>query len=286
MTEPARQTDASRPRWTEAQMPRVRQEDDKLWMIYPPAKPRPHFLNQTALTVLESCDGTRDVDELVEVVRSKFAKVPADRVQTDVLRCLHLFRTLGLIQWDPPVEGPATIDGVRVADEGDFGKIAEFIKKRMGPDAEPGSFDLNYLSITGDIERVYQDIAIRTRQFHFVELFFLSESDGRVRGVAGLRPTSSVGQTMMLSVLLVDEGPDGADVARGLIRGMIEHASRLGVVRVKMSVVEEVIGPAQRGLLEGLGFSYEARLLDEVGDGKHVELWSRRTGDEARQQQA
>jgi N-acetylglutamate synthase-like GNAT family acetyltransferase len=264
----------------------VRQEDENLWMIYPPAKPRPHFLNRTALTVLESCDGSRDPDELVRVVQSKFSKVPADRVKTDVLRCLHLFRTLGLIHWEPPTAEPTSIDGVRVADEGDFAPIAEFIKNRMGPDAKPGSFNLNYLSIAGDIERVYQDIAIRTRQFHFVELFFLSETDGQVRGVAGLRPTSSVGQTMMLSVLVVDDGPDGADVARGLFRGMIDHAGRLGIVRVKMSLIEDVIGPEQRGLLEGLGFSYEARLLDEVGDGKHVELWSRRTGHEAQPQQA
>jgi hypothetical protein len=276
----ADQASASRPRWSEGVMPRVRQEDDNLWMIYPPLKPRPHFLNRTALTVLEACDGSRTLDQLVEALRERFANVPDDRVETDVKRCLHLFRTLGIVAWEPDSVPVAGLDGVRIAGEPDFRCVAEFIHARMRPDAPQGPFRLNYLSTVGDLERVYQDIAIRTRQFHFVELFFLLASADQVRAVAALRPSSSLGQTMLFSVLLVDDGDDGVDVARCLIRRTVELAGRLGVVRVKMTLREDTLQSAQRELLEQLDFSYEARLLDELGDGQHVELWSRRATTE------
>jgi N-acetylglutamate synthase-like GNAT family acetyltransferase len=257
-------------------MPRVRQEDDNLWMVYPALKPRPHFLNRTALAVLESCNGTHTVENLVDELRSKFDDAPVERLETDVKRCLHLFRTLGLVDWEPRAAPVETADGVRVADERDFGRIAEFIRERTAPEAKQGPFRLNYLSIEGAVDRVYQDIAIRTRQFHFVEIFFVLEHEGKLRAVSALRPSSSVGQTMLFSVLLVDGGDDGVDIARRMIRSTVELAANLSVVRVKMTLREEVLQDPQRALLEEIGFSFEARLLDELGDGEHVELWSRR----------
>lgn len=264
------------PRWVEGQMPVVRQEDEGLFLLYPPSKPRPHFLNRTAMAVLECCDGEHSLDDLARVLAARFADAPRDTLARDVQRCLHLFQTLGLVDWpERAPENPA--DGVRPADEGDFGPISEFITRRAIEPPAPGGFDFTYVAADGDLGQIYRDIALRTRQFHFLEIFFVLRQHGRVQAVAAVRPSSSLGQVMLFTVLLAERGPDEEELDRQLIRGVTEHLAKLGMVRIRFSLRAETTSDAQRRFLEAAGFAFEARLLDEYGAGKHVDLWSRST---------
>ena len=69
---------------------------DEGYIIYQPDQDRVHYLNPTAVFILELCDGSRPLGEIVELVKEAYglAESPADMVAEAVAK----MRDEGLLQ--------------------------------------------------------------------------------------------------------------------------------------------------------------------------------------------
>lgn len=73
-------------------------------MVYDPRRDRLHFLNGTALFILECLDGTTGIQELPALVAAAF-RLSAPPVG-EVTACLERFAAEGLIDPDPAPGNP------------------------------------------------------------------------------------------------------------------------------------------------------------------------------------
>lgn len=66
------------------------------YVIYQAEKDRIHYLNQSAVLVMESCTGANSVDEIVEIVRQAFEL--AESPEQEIKDCLDSLLKEGLIR--------------------------------------------------------------------------------------------------------------------------------------------------------------------------------------------
>lgn len=66
------------------------------FVVYHPDRDRVHFFNHTAAVVLELCDGTRNDEQIVEVIRRAW-DLP-DPPDAEVADCLAQLRQEGLVR--------------------------------------------------------------------------------------------------------------------------------------------------------------------------------------------
>ena len=66
------------------------------YMIYEPAKDRVHYLNHTAVVVLELCDGRTSANRIAEMLRRAYGLSKAPR--KDVDRTLSQLKSEGLVR--------------------------------------------------------------------------------------------------------------------------------------------------------------------------------------------
>jgi hypothetical protein len=65
------------------------------YVVYQADRDRVHYLNHTAVLVLEGCTGSNRVEEIVELVRQAFH--PPGDPEADVKTCLENLKQQGLV---------------------------------------------------------------------------------------------------------------------------------------------------------------------------------------------
>lgn len=73
-------------------------------LVLDPDSESMYQLNRTAGAVIELCDGTRTVDQIVEILHDRFRAPDPERLQRDVADTLEQMQDLGLLE---------TVDGER-----------------------------------------------------------------------------------------------------------------------------------------------------------------------------
>ena len=68
---------------------------DDGYVVYHAARERVHYLNHTAVLVLELCTGENDAGEIVRILQQAY-ELPAPPAQ-EVEECIDLLRTEGLV---------------------------------------------------------------------------------------------------------------------------------------------------------------------------------------------
>ena len=86
---------AGNPRQVEAL--EINQVEDG-FIIYQPEKDRVHFLNHTAVLVLELCDRNHSPEEIVQVVAGAYSL--AEAPQSHVMEILGQFESEGLVAFE------------------------------------------------------------------------------------------------------------------------------------------------------------------------------------------
>lgn len=272
------------PFWREAKMPFYREEEDGLWMVMPAKHPRPHFLNTTAAFVLQRCDGKHDIFSLVFELSREYPSVPFSRLEMDTINCLYFLETLGFIHWDDEAflrdhNVGEMQKGIRftVASERDFGRISAFVNRYFEELKEKGN--QNHLRLVTPTENAggnYQDIAVRTRQFRLMESFFCLEREGELVGVSSIR-IAAMGFHLGSFVLIAPGWSDTREeIMRELIQKTLFFLQNQGIFRIRLPLIPSTVDERIRNFLQGLGFSEEAILRDELGKGQDLALWSRR----------
>lgn len=271
------------PVWFKDEMPLLREEEGGIWMVFPPKKPRPHFLNETAVFVLKRCNGKTDVQGIVFQLATEYPNVPFSRVEVDTINCLYFLKTLGLIRWDGQkyvkdnMVSSNMHQGIhfKMAGEGDFGRLAIFLQqyfKDISEGKAKGSF---HLMTPADIQRGnYDDIAIRTRQFHLVENFFCLDKAHELQGVSSLGMASGSQGVVSFVALAVRDFDQSEKTYKDLINKTLFYLKHHKVFRVKIPLIPSSIDDQVEEFLKELGFSHEATLLDELGKGQDLALWS------------
>jgi hypothetical protein len=271
------------PVWSNDKLPLLREEEDGLWMVYPPKNPRPHFLNETAVFLLDRCDGQNDVLALVLQLSRQYPNVPVVRIETDTINCLYFLRTLGLIRWngekylqDNTVANDMTeAIHFRMAGESDFGRVSVFLQQYFHDLSEDKNRDSFHLMTPADIRRgAYEDISIRTRQFHLVENFFCLDKADKLQGVCSINMAATSPVLASFVVLAVREYVNSKEIYRDLISKTIFYLKHHKVYRVKIPLIPSSVDEEVRRFLAELGFEYEATLLDELGQDQNLDLWS------------
>lgn len=269
------------PIWTSGTRPFTRSEDNGSWMVYPPRNPKPHFLNETAAFILERCDGTHGIDELVGALMDQFEGAPRSTLEADVVRCLSFLKTLGLIHWSRAEEETLARrpePRFHTAGENDFTRISAFLAEQKGLlHAVPGLNGLHL--VTGPPSRKWHDDAtLRVRQTNNLELYFVLEHDRRMVGAAGVHLTSLNAGNLGFSLLVARAGGDHLALTSELMQSVFEFCSARKVMRLKFPILPQFQNDEVRGFLRERGYNKELSLLDELGRDQDIELWSRVAG--------
>jgi len=272
------------PVWYNGRQPFLRKEEDDLWMVFPPKNPRPHFLNETAVFVLERCNGDNNVPFIIQQLSTEYPDVQIARLESDTINCMSFLKTLGLICWDDEtymrdeVSVIKNIDEsprLKMAGERDFGRIAEFVQQYYKEMSEGNLHKAFHLLTPADVRRSnYDDITIRTRQFHMVESFYCLEKTQELQGVCSMRMASSAQDIVSFVLLAVRDAAHSKQIYKALLNKTLFNLRQHRVYRVKMPLIPASVNDEVEEFLKELGFDFEATLLDELGQGQDLALWS------------
>jgi hypothetical protein len=264
-------------------MPFYRQEEDELWMVFPPKQPRPHFLNETAFFILQRCSGEHDVSEIILQLSEAYSEIPVVRLQADAVKCLSFLKTLGLIHWDlqqyirENIVNENVNEGTRFrpAGESDFGRISESLQQYFQIIQNVNKKDPQHLmtpvELTGGN---YDDIQIRTRQFRMIENFFCLEEAGELKGISSVRMVSGGYKIASFVLIAVFDSDSLQAIYKDLIQETVNFLKKNGAHRVRLPLIPRSVNQEVKSFLKKLGFTHEATLLDELGLGQNLEIWS------------
>ncbi len=230
-----------------------------------------HFLNRTAVQIYELCNGDNSAEDILNVLRSRFPDVDRLTLEQDMKECLYTLRTLELIAWDDGEQTASKGMTAKVAEERDFKRIASFIASHLESNGS-SSATLAYMPVHH--KAYYLPIAIRMRQFHNREIFFLVEQDGEVCAVASIAAMGPPLKSSQISTFLASEA-GGVDAPRLLLDSIFAMMKRIGLIKLKCGVFPSSNGDEFLSFLLGGGFQQEARLAHEMGRDEDIIIYSR-----------
>lgn len=269
-----------RPVWVGGRLSMTRPELQERWSVYPPAHPKPHFLNETAAFILKRCDGEHDLDRIASALIEEYDGVNPELASRDTVSCLSFLLTLGLIEWTgpgSPSRDAASHNGVHMAEERDFPRIRKFMNAFLGEraalierDPAPDFFLMTLVCS----ENAHQEILLRTRHFNNVEIFFCLEEDGKLAGVASLQPSTRTGTSASIGILCALGPRWGNPRVEALLRSLTEFCGANGIRRLRLGLIPYFQHDPVRNLLRTHGFEFELMLKDELANGVDMECWS------------
>jgi hypothetical protein len=240
---------------------------------------REMIVNKTAKTVLELCNGERDIEQNIAECESIYPGVSKERLHVDANQILGACTRLGVIEWmgdnpflnkreEPIGEGYS----LSVAQEDDISRIEVFLQTTHSTSKGGSSFHHESAVIT---EGEYSKLALRQKLFSYGEEVFLLEREQKIEGLVAISaPYYSCGRAAIVKLLYCP-----ANYARKLLEYVQDYFPRLCARAVtKIEVCESTLHPLDEGLKKLLaeeGFVNEASLKDELGFGEDMIIWSR-----------
>lgn len=261
------------PRWIKGEKPFFREEEKDYILIHPPRFPKAHFINRIGAYILEHCDGEHSPEEIAEGLHSQFPSQPFARIRSDVLEGLYFLRTTGLIKWKGETRNES---GLRIdlAHERDFSPVERFLrsfkKDLMKHDGDDGPL---YLFGSPELRLGYVDIAMRTRHFHHREVFLIAERDSELIGMATMVRTHL--PTIWLIGTMAVKGFE-VEIYDALLYRLTMLLRDKGAHWLKLRVSPDLYSQQTTAFFEERGFSFEAELKDELGEGKPIQVYSKR----------
>jgi MoaA/NifB/PqqE/SkfB family radical SAM enzyme len=230
-----------------------------------------HFLNQTAIQVFELCNGQNSTEDIVKVLHSRFPDIESKVMLEDVKECLYSMRNLGLIHWEDTETDRKNGFSARVAEEKDLKAISGYILSRVNGNVDTAA-GVAYIPVAH--KSYYTPVAIRLRQFHNKEVFFLLEKDGEVAGAASLAAMGPPLKSSQISLFIVD-GDRCEEDAVCLLDCLLTMIGKLGLLKLKCGIIPDTNNPNFLAFLLKNQFDLEATLANEMGYGQDVLIYSK-----------
>jgi len=128
----------SKPVFKEDYLDIIREEKNGYWLVISKDHPeaRELLLNKTSKEIIDYCDGTKTINEIISLMKSKYPLVPHEKLEKDINRTLAITSRLGLTKWIG--ENPFILDreepideeySIRIGNEEDLCSIYSFLKK-------------------------------------------------------------------------------------------------------------------------------------------------------------
>ncbi|MDP4145191.1 MAG: PqqD family protein [Bacillota bacterium] len=238
------------------------------------------IINPIGIIILELCDGTRNVVEIIDTMLEKYKGVTRERISEDLIKVLYQYTTIGLVDWiggnpfmydlEKQINENYTIT---LAKEEDFRDICTFFKedilKREGM--------LNYINPGIKLDEYRSEVYLREKLFAYSEEFFLLKKDGKIEGMLSVvQPVNkfSLKKTTVAGFGVLSLPVEYASAVINFAKELTPEISVANVSKMKLlvikdgSVSEEVVSHFQNS-----GFESECLLRHEVGE-KDLEVYS------------
>ncbi len=264
------------PLWLKGALPVYREEEQNFILLYPDKYPNPHFFNKTATYIFKKCNGKNSPLQIINQLHNEFPNVNQSKLEEDVFQTLHYLKMMELIKWDAnKLNKKGKSMDIKLTNENDYTEIEEFIKnfkKEHLIDLANRDKKLFYMGYP-EIKSEYIDIKIRTRHLHFKEVFFISHDEKGINGV------SSIVRTMNPKIWYI-----GIFLSKNLdeclydkfLDYIIKLLKEKEVIRLKLKIAETHFSKLTRKYFKERNFIFEGKLLDEVSEGKAVEIYSKK----------
>jgi len=245
--------------------------------IHPEA--RELIINRTAREILDLSNGKRSVEEIKDLLSSRYENIPKEKIIFDVSKTLSVFSRLGIVEWIG--ENPFLVkqkepisDGhsLYIAQEDDLRKIEKFIQtaEKSFSGKENFIFYKNPTVTRGE----YSELVLRQKLFAFSEEFFLLTKGPEIEGLLSISVPLYPGEFGAIIKLLICPKrylPELFDYSKGYF----PYLAIKDVTKLKFyeSGAEPIKEPLKNFVLEK-GFKKEGELKNELGFGKDLIIYS------------
>lgn len=258
---------------------RVREEKNGILSILPKGnymERQVHFLNPSAVEILQQCDGKKTIEEITSYMQKEYPDVESEVIANDVNECLDSLKDLGLLEEGSVQTELTSVNGfcVRIAQEKDFKRISKYLIPFLDEPENRKSLDLSYLPVP--YVSYYPAVAIRSRQFHSKEIFYIAENEGEIVGVTSLAAIGMPLRSTQVGLFTVNSDvPGGGEkVANDMFDTISEAAHKFGFLKLKCGLNNEDNEMKLKDFISGRGFNIEATLENELGIDRHIYIYT------------
>lgn len=144
------------------------------------------LVNNTTHKILHLCDGSNDIEKIIDILVSKYPNVKREVISNDVANVCSKFFKFGVIEWqggnDPfVIANKKLLDNgynVKLANEGDYPKLLAYLSQLDSK---------NIFYFVDCIEKEYVDIVLRSKLFFRIEDFYLLlDKEDKIQSVIGV----------------------------------------------------------------------------------------------------
>ena len=157
------------------------------------------MLNETSKYILDSCDGTRTVGEILDLLCVKYKDVEKEQIGADLEATLFNLTRIRVIRWkgendmnNTPflAQGEEKLEkeySISLAKESDI-RISQKMFAKFFKETEAGEKKVKYF-FGNDRREFYSFIAIRQFLYSYYKDFFLLKKDAQLMGVIVVQPS-------------------------------------------------------------------------------------------------
>ncbi|URZ08014.1 PqqD family protein [Clostridium felsineum] len=218
------------------------------------------FLNETSSLIYKSINGKNSYDDIVEIVKNEYKDVDVNEIEKDVYDCLYMFKNLRLINWEGKLDEKmeATTQGYqfKAAGEREYKNISLFIKEKY---KQQGDKVISFIPY--DDMRYYNDFQVRTRNFNFSELHFISERNDDITSLISVLNFKPNDSTVSLGLIIADK--ECMDDLESNYKSVEQILKDNGKRKIKINIVEDRMKKPLLDFIEKIGFEKEAVLEKE-----------------------
>lgn len=260
---------------------KIRQEKEGIVSVLPGGDycdRQVHFLNPTAVEVLEQCNGEHSVEEITAHIHSLYPEVEAAMIGNDVRECLDSLGELGMLEEESISDQVmGTNYCVRIAGEKDYKRIADYLLPLLEEPKKQSDLEIAYLPVP--YVSYYPAVAVRSRQFHSKEIFYLVEEGGKIIAVTSLAAIGMPLKSAQIGLFAVNgangNGASGEkSIASDLLKTVTEAARKFGFVKLKCGLNNQDGDDGFQDFIQQNEFNLEATLENELGHGKHIYIYT------------
>ncbi|MBT9132641.1 MAG: hypothetical protein DDT32_01481 [Syntrophomonadaceae bacterium] len=292
------------PKFEEGNLMYIREEKEGHYLIKSNVRGDlgPFVANKSAMEIIRLCNGSQPLNQIYLEFASKNAAVPLDVIKEDVDKTLKELHLLGLISWsgDNNPFSPRRREGDFVSlangytlfayQEEDINKLETFLKNYNLPcfkeEIQEREGSLVYIfPFCSGVE--FNKLVIRAKTFQCYETYFLASYEERITGVVGIRgslpaPAKDIEMPKIATVsLLIFESKSEKDVNAKLLEFALSRFKNYLVsevpLKVRLFLPDSQTPKYQylRDLIEGIGFSKECSLSNEINRGESLSYYAK-----------
>ena len=246
----------------------LREEEEKTWLFYPRAYPKPHFMNKVVHEIWELIDGISD-EKIADVLKTRYPKVDKKTLLNDVQKTIAYFVNLEMVkEVADNMQERQTV--LTVLEEADFTMGSKFVIKTI-EESSDNTFLFYPEQYEGDkIRNYYKAINMRTNHFHDVEIY-IKAIDTKLQEVVGILgiyvcPNNCV---VYITTTVFRDKKYLEEAIKGLELMLVKQ----NVKEIKVKFTDTDLNSEEKW--KTIGFSKESIILKEAQNGSNYVIFGK-----------